>query len=717
MDEWLAHVSEDGRQVQTVLQHLQGTAELAGCFAECFHAGEWGRLCGMLHDLGKCTDGFQNRLLRGGDKVDHSTAGAIRAAEFHAEPASFCIAGHHGGLPDGGATSDQAGLSTLQGRLKQRNYLELCGDAVGAVPAALPPDPGIRLLERKGYSLSFFIRMLYSCLVDADYLDTERFMQNGAVERGGYDSISSLHDRLLSHISGWLKNEDLDSLNGRRSAILRSCLDKGSSAPGLYTLTVPTGGGKTVASLAFALRHAKEHNLDRIIYIIPYTSIIEQNSQVFRDILGSANVVEHHANYDFDADEQNGGRHHLAAENWDAPIIVTTNVQFFESLYAAKPGRCRKLHNISRSVLIFDEAQMLPVPYLKPCVRSIAELTANYGCTAVLCTATQPSLAPFFPRGMTVEELCPNHAEMAQAFRRTTLQNEGRLTDVQLTDRLGEEPQALCIVNTRKHAQTLFSLLPEEGTYHLSTLLYPRHRQALLKEIRARLKAGLPCRVISTSLIEAGVDVDFPSVYRAQTGLDSLLQAAGRCNREGTRPPEKSLVHLFEPESAYTAHLPDAQRQPAAVLEELLLEGFDLSSEETISRYFEVLYSLKGDSLDKLNVIEAMEKGIRGLNFPFRTLAEQFHIIDSDTRAVLIPQEEEAEKLAEALRWGERNRALLRRAGQYSVNVYPPHFQALDQAGALERLEDDIAILRDLSLYNAQTGLTLEPMSGQGIFT
>lgn len=742
MAEWLAHVSEDGTRQQTVLQHLEGTADYARLFAERFHAGSWGEFCGMAHDLGKFTPEFQRRLLEHGQKVDHSTAGAIRAADCGAVPAAFCIAGHHGGLPDGGSSTDPAGEApTLRSRLKQRELLERCSREAPPAPAKAPPDPGIRLLEGGGYSLSFFTRMLYSCLVDADYLDTERFMRNGQVERGMYDSIPVLHDRLMEHISGWLENRDTETLNGRRSAILRSCTEGASHPQGLFTLTVPTGGGKTVASLAFALRHAQVHGLERVIYVIPYTSILEQNAQVFRDILGDANVLEHHANYDFEADEQKGGRHHLAAENWDAPVVVTTNVQFFESLYAAKPGRCRKLHNISRSVLIFDEAQMLPVPYLKPCVRAIGELTANYGCSAVLCTATQPTLAPYFPAGLSARELCPGHAAMSTAFRRAAIRSAGRLSDAELAEKLAAEPQALCIVNTRKQAQVLFSLLPEEGAYHLSTLLYPKHRRALLAEIRERLEAEhqrclrarkegrdpyarpeevIPCRVVSTSLIEAGVDVDFPTVYRARAGLDSLLQAAGRCNREGRRPAEESVVYLFEPEEAYTSHLPAAQAQPADVLEWLLTEcpGIDLASQEAVTAYFEELFALKGDSLDKLNVVAAFEKAARTQSFPFRTIAEQFHLIDNGTRAVLIPQKEEPEacELADTLRRGERNRSLLRRAGQYSVNIYEPHFQALYDAGALERLDDDITILRDLSLYDRATGLQLDPETGKGLF-
>lgn len=717
MAEWLAHISEDRARKQTVAAHLEGTAELARQFAEAFHAGGWGAFCGMAHDIGKFTAGFQKRLLENGCRVDHATAGAILANRLGIPAAAFCIAGHHGGLPDGGYSTDVNEETTLRARLKKEQLLEACAPYEEQITLTPPPPPALKLLEQRGYSLSFFIRMLYSCLVDADYLDTERFMSGGCVERGEGESISALCEKLQDRLSGWLQNREADTLNGRRSGILRACLSMAEEPQGLYSLTVPTGGGKTLASLAFALRHAQKYGLERVIYVIPYTSIIEQNAQVFRDYLGDANILEHHASFDFDADEQADGAHHLAAENWDAPVIVTTNVQFFESLYAAKPGRCRKLHHISRSVLIFDEAQMLPVAHIKPCVRAIGELCANYGCTAVLCTATQPSLGPYFPDGMTAREICPGTKELFQTFRRTTLRDLGCLSDEALAAMLKEQPQALCIVNTRKQAQRLYHLLSPEGSYHLSTLLYPEHRKKLLAEIRARLDAGLPCRVVSTSLIEAGVDVDFPAVYRAECGLDSLLQAAGRCNRNGKRAAAESIVFQFSPEAAYTAHLPDTQRRTAAALRSIAPYFDDLTAPEAITAYFTELYGLQGDGLDKHRIVEQLEKGLHNYTFPFRSLAKEFHLIDDSTRAVLIPGEDRAKEIAETLKRGERSRGLLRTAGRYSVNIYQPHFESLLRIGALEQLEDDLCILRDLELYDGHIGLVLEVEGGKGIFT
>ena len=362
----LAHVSEDGSE-QSVEAHLEGTAALAAGFAAPFGAGAQGRFVGLAHDIGKYSEAFQRRLLENGRKVDHATAGAVECARLGAEWAAFCVAGHHGGLPDGGSSLDDAGCSTLMGRLKRG----LSGGIpdYSAWPGGLPPSTPPALWGRDPLTDSFFVRMLYSCLVDGDYLDTEAFLRAAPPPRGGHDPLPVLLERLEGHISGWWPPKT--DLNRRRCQILRACLDGGDRPRGLYTLTVPTGGGKTVASLAFALRHAIANGLDRVIYIIPYTSIIEQNAAVFRGILGEGNVVEHHSGVNWDPEDETAParyRQTLAAENFDAPVVVTTAVQFFESLYASRPSQCRKLHNCSNSVLIFDEAQMLPLEHLRPCV-------------------------------------------------------------------------------------------------------------------------------------------------------------------------------------------------------------------------------------------------------------------------------------------------------------------------------------------------------------
>ena len=431
----LAHVSEDGSE-QSVEAHLEGTAALAAGFAAPFGAGAQGRFVGLAHDIGKYSDAFQRRLLENGKKVDHATAGAVECARLGAEWAAFCVAGHHGGLPDGGSILDDAGCSTLIGRLKRglSDY--------SAWPGGLPPSTPPALWGRDPLTDSFFVRMLYSCLVDGDYLDTEAFLRAAPPPRSGHDPLPVLLERLEGHISGWWPPKT--DLNRRRCQILRACLDGGDRPRGLYTLTVPTGGGKTVASLAFALRHAIANGLDRVIYIIPYTSIIEQNAAVFRDILGEGNVVEHHSGVNWDPEDETAPaqyRQTLAAENFDAPVVVTTAVQFFESLYASRPSQCRKLHNCSNSVLIFDEAQMLPLEHLRPCVAAIAQLVAHFRSTAVLCTATQPALeAQFraFAPALPIQELCPGTSDLYEHFRRVTFARAGRLSREALSD--GADP-------------------------------------------------------------------------------------------------------------------------------------------------------------------------------------------------------------------------------------------------------------------------------------
>ena len=445
--------------------------------------------------------------------------------------------------------------------------------------------------------------------------------------------------------------------------------------------------------------------MKRVIYVIPYTSIIEQNAQIFRDILGDENVLEYHSGVLYDVEDEatpENARLSRAVENWDMPVVVTTAVQFFESLFASRSSQCRKLHNLAKSVIIFDEAQMLPVSYLRPCVFAIAQLVKYYGASAVLCTATQPALDSIFREfvpSLPAIELCPQEAFHQEVFSRVVFQKEEKLPWEALAKRLGERQQTLCIVNSRKSAQTVYSLLDREGAFHLSTLMYPAHRKAVLEEIRARLKAGLPCRVVSTSLIEAGVDVDFPAVFREEAGLDSILQAAGRCNREGKRPAEESIVTIFRGEIT----LPSLFEIPVAAGRHALNRCEQPDSPEAIRCYFQELLNLKGvQALDQKRILTMMEREF----MPFRKVSEVFHLIDSETKTVYIPLGAGYE-LTQRLQSGERNRKIFRELGQYGVSVYPQHFEAMDAAGDLDVLEDGTAVLSNLSLYRGDTGLSL----------
>lgn len=709
---YLAHLTEDGR-TQTILEHLKGTASLCSAFAAAFDAEAQGQLAGMAHDIGKYSAAFQRRL-HGGPKVDHASAGAFECLKTQQLAAAFAISGHHGGLPDGGGRGDAAGAGTFWGRINRASQGNLedyhAWQSEFSLPHAnTPAFAGTRL---EGM---FFTRMLFSCLVDADYTDTGAFMDNSPYLPASSSSMEELWRRLETYVSGWFPPKG--ALNMQRCVILEQCMSAGAQyGPGLFTLTVPTGGGKTVASLSFALAQAKARRMKRIVYVIPYTSIIEQTAQAFREILGDENVLEFHSGVQFDQQEDDASSPEAvpltrSVETWDVPVIVTTAVQFFESLYACQPSKCRKLHNLAQSVLIFDEAQMLPLPYLRPCVWAIAQLVRHYGASAVLCTATQPALDPIFQEfapEIPIREICPMAEAHWESFRRVSFQQAGTLSWMDLAARLQQQEQVLCVVNTRRAAREVFHQLSGSGNFHLSTLMYPAHRRRILDEIRRRLRDGLPCRVVSTSLIEAGVDVDFPAVYRELSGLDSILQAAGRCNREGKRPPEDSIVTIFQGEDP-----PPRLFETSIGAGKIVLDHCqDVSSRAAIHTYFSTLLDLKGaEAQDAHHILPLMESEF----FPFRTVAERFHLIESPTTTVYLPLEEGA-GLVELLRSGQYSRTLYRRLGQYGVSVYPQHLAALEQAGALEHLEDGSVVLRDIGLYTQTTGLTLEPSGGNALF-
>ena len=716
----LAHISEDGTRQQTIQEHLEGTAELAAEFACPFGGEEQARLAGLLHDIGKYSDAFQRRLA-GGPKVDHSTAGAKVAFEIlHQPEVAFAIAGHHGGLPDGGSSTDTKCEPTLHGRFKKE--LAPCNDWLHEItlPRKAPWPPFLKNQPRgarNNFSDCFYTRMLYSCLVDADYLDTETFMNGTPAPRGGGKAPAVLLERLQAYIAPWW--EPTSELNRKRCEILRRCLDQGQAAtPGLFTLTVPTGGGKTVSSLAFALAHAVARGKRRVIYVIPYTSIIDQTAAVFTKILGAENVLEHHSGSEaILADRDTDGKVSpkvLATENWDAPVIVTTAVQFFESLFASRSSRCRKLHNIADSVVIFDEAQTLPVPFLRPCVAAIGELVQHYGVTAVLCTATQPALDSLFDEfapGCDVREIMEDTDALYQFFRRTTLQQAGELTEEALAAQLCATPQALCVVNRRATAQSLYNAMPAEGRYCLTTLLCPADRKRLLAEIHDRLKGGMPCRVVSTSLIEAGVDLDFPAVWREEAGLDSILQAAGRCNREGKRPAEQSPVTVFRLEGQ---KVPSTIQNNAKIARLVLGQFDDPAGLEAIHNYFSRFFELNGsEELDKKGILKGLNTTMDGRVFPFATAAEKFKLIEDATVTVYLPLPENA-PLIEALREGKVSRTLYRRLGEYAVSVYPNHRDALQDAAALETVGEDTYLLCDPTLYDRSVGLTLDVPTGRG---
>ena len=712
---YIAH--KDGEREQSVKDHLEGTAERAGEFAEKFGKKEWGYCCGMLHDIGKYSEEFQRKIQEDtNDRVDHATAGAQVCKERggYYPILSYCIAGHHAGLPDYGNTAIS---SSLCGRWKKR----ICDYHAYKDEIKIPKlgtDPIVFSKDRNmDFALGTFIRMLYSCLVDADFLDTESFMKNGDTGRDSGESMEILQNRLEKHISEWLKNTDTDTINGRRTEILKNCIKEGKQKEGIFRLTVPTGGGKTLASLAFALEHAVRNHKDHIIYVIPYTSIIEQNAQVFREILGEDNVLENHCNVDYESSEEFKPMQ-LASENWDKPVVVTTNVQFFESLFANKSSKCRKVHNIANSVVILDEAQMLPLDYLKPCTAMLQELVDGYRTSIVLCTATQPALDAFFRKNELIKELCPRMEEQFQFFQRVNYQNLGKIRWDDLLEKLKRENNALCIVNMKKAAQMIYKEIDGEGIYHLSTSMYPKHRKRVLKKIRERLENKEKCIVISTSLVEAGVDLDFARVYRQIAGLDSMIQAAGRCNREGKRKLSESMAYIFDLEESYPVQ---SQRQQMDVSKGILQDYADIADLKAITDYFTRLYHYRGTSLDKKKIMDEFQK----MECNFAKVAKEFKIIEENTKTVFINREPEADELLQELRIKGVTRERMRKAGQYCIQVYDnaktenSFFDRLNGAGMLRPISEEMQDFYELvaeEQYSEEYGLDFSLEDGMALF-
>lgn len=670
MDAWAHSAGPDRPGPPHLLSdHLHAVARLAADFAAVFDASDWGRLAGLWHDLGKYRPGFQRYIrqtrdpdahieqrVHGRDKT-HSLAGAAHAIATlgpqHGTLLAFLIAGHHAGLPDHDPADGQG--ASLKARLTSEDgQREYAGAIAESIPAdILAGDKPTAHFPGKNDGFALWLRMLFSCLVDADFLDTEAYYSaEKAARRGGYPTLAEMKRSLDAHLHKLTEDasaKGLSPVDARRAEVLAACRVKARLSPGFFTLTVPTGGGKTLSSLAFALEHAATHGMRRIVYAIPYTSIIEQNAQVFRNVfapLGEDIVVEHHSNLDVDSYKEDHANR-LAAENWDAPLIVTTNVQLFESLHAARTSQCRKLHNLVGSVIVLDEAQMLPRGFLAPILRVLKLLVAHYGATVLLCTATQPALAsrrePVTKRKIMggiddAREIIDAPELVAHSLRRVDIHLPTDFNASQswneIADELRQHECVAAIVNTRKDARELFQLLRDDDAVHLSALMCAEHRSAVIADIRQRLQAQRdgtsvgPLRVVSTQLIEAGVDLDFPVVYRAVAGLDSIAQAAGRCNREG-KLEGRGQVHVFVPPRQPPSGL---MLQGAQTLGELAHDGaFDPLSPDTFHRYFDLLYG-KGE-LDEKDILTLLKPD----RAAFRTAAERFRLIDEAGETVIVP--------------------------------------------------------------------------------
>ncbi|MFB1482291.1 CRISPR-associated endonuclease Cas3'' [Corallococcus sp. RDP092CA] len=727
-----AHVDEQGRP-HLLEEHLEAVGELAARFARRFGSEEWARLAGRWHDLGKYTVAFQNMIRReNGIEAhleqqgpvgprDHSTAGALHARAMLGGQGlflAFIIAGHHSGLAD----KEQLELDRLNAPDRQALYAQalkwpipeglLRPHARPAVPSFLAPRPGGQESAReRSRRLEMWIRMSFSALCDADFLDTEAFFDAGrAALRGGGPSIEALRDRLRAHLERLearvRARGPLSEVNRVRSEVLASCLAKAAERPGIFSLTVPTGGGKTLASMAFALEHAARNGLERVVVAIPFTSIIEQNAAVYAEALGEDAVLEHHSGGD---PQRETSRNRVAAENWDRSVIVTTTVQLFESLFANRPGPCRKLHRLAGSVIVLDEAQTLPPDLLAPILDVLRTLVTDYGASVVICTATQPALGrrPGLLEGFEqVRELAPEPREAFGRLRRVRVRwpaSEEPLSHEHLAEELAAERSVLAIVHKRADArevcEALDRRLGDESTFHLSALMCAAHRGEVLGRIREAVARGDSVRVVSTQLVEAGVDLDFPVVYRALGGLDALAQAAGRCNREGRLEEGGELRVFLSP----TKPPRGVARTAMAVTQGLRAEApdLDLFDPALFQRYFHGLYSAK--SLDAKGLLPLREA------LCFRTTAELFQFIEDDWSApVVVPYGDAREAVAELERLGP-SRERLRRLQRFTVNVEKGKREAWLKSHCARWVAETVVVLEAAEgAYDKRLGLVPE---------
>lgn len=726
---FIAHIkkNQDGSWAEPHLlkEHLSATAKLSAKFAAEFNNSDWAELVGYLHDLGKYHPDWQKYIRKETGYYDedahiegyagrpnHSAAGAVYLFEkFNNSPMAkalaYIIAGHHSGLPNWNPQLSQRifedGKLILDNLKKVKDVEEAQQFLETPIPQSAPPTFTNNDLDKE--QLHLWIRMLFSCLVDADFLDTEKYME--AKERGGYLSIEELKNKFDEYMNQ--KKPD-NELNKKRNSILNQCREKAKLEPGFFSLTVPTGGGKTLSSMAFALEHALKYNKARIIVVIPYTSIIEQTAEIFKSVFGEEQVVEHHSNLD---PEKENHKNRLASENWDAPIIVTTNVQLFESLLGNKTSVCRKLHNIVNSVIILDEAQMIPTQYLKPILSVLRGLVNYFGVTVLLMSATQPALIgkigsePKIIDGLeNVKEIIDDPDELAKNFKRVKFILPEKINQPssweEIAEKLQEYNQVLCIVNKRNDCRELHKLMPE-GTIHLSGYMCGEERSEVISDIKAKLENEYPIKVISTQLVEAGVDIDFPVVYRALTGLDSIAQAAGRCNREN-KIKEGGKVYVFvPPTSSPQGFLRKCEDAGKFILRNYTDKDFTPS---IYLEYFQYLYS-NLNSFDEADFHEHLVTNVKAFEFQFREFAEKFNLIDDKKQMSVIVRYKNSVSLIDQLKNAGASKELLRKLQRYIVTVPIYIFNKIRKANYIENI-NGYWVQCDENLYRPGLGLMVD---------
>ena len=694
-------------------EHCIGVAELAKQFASEFGMGNWGYVLGILHDKGKEKKEFQEYIqdVNGipGHKhwtkkgKAHAYVGALLAQGLYGKVATTffgnAICGHHAGLYDYFELEKMISSSDLPSEVQMQT------DAIQLNKAKFT------LTENQ---INHLVRVLFSCLVDADYLDTEKFMNvSSASQRGHHKKLSELLILLEDHFCKLNNNSEDSTVNVIRRCVQEQCIKMSSGENGFYSLTVPTGGGKTLSSLLWAMRHAVCNGQKRIIIAIPYTSIIVQTASVLKSIFGEENVLEHHSQFTIDSiiDKDIRLKAKLASENWDYPIVVTTNVQLFESMFSNKPSDCRKLHNIANSVIILDEVQTLPTDYLQPIVDALKSYQRMFGISVLFTTASQPVLSGLIEgcnpkaafQGIDgITEIIPKEYALHDRLRRVCLEidNTG-ITYDEIADRLSRHDKVLCIVNTRNDAREIFERLPKEGmTIHLSRMMCPRHVTKAIQEIKQALSdnSETVIRVVATQLIEAGVDIDFPVVYRQEAGLDSILQAAGRCNREGKLDMATAYVFSLSVEHKLYGSIIDANNARLS-----MINVNDWFAPETMTEYFRQLYCRK-ETFDKKDIKTLLYKPTE---MCFAEAAKEFRLIEETGKTVYVNMDDSLE-LVERLKSDGITYSLMKELSQYSVNIHERDFLKLWSYGAIEEVIEGIYVVNDRAQYDENIGLRLD---------
>ncbi|MBE6843559.1 MAG: CRISPR-associated helicase Cas3' [Ruminococcus sp.] len=707
---------KDGK-VQTIKEHLIGTAEKAVNNSKEFMK-PMAYTLGIAHDIGKYADDFQKRLDGSSVRYEHSACGAIElgnlATATNQEDMTYmlqyCIAGHHTGLPDGGTPQDFAETdATLHARLKRKkNYIGTADYSSYKDEIELKLPDYTDVIEKLSESANeidffekyaFFTRYLFSCLTDADFIDTEQFC-NPDIDRNLKYDFEKVEEAVDNKFKSFIADTPLKKA---RNILQEQAINNSSENEQISILNMPTGSGKTLCSMKIALKKLREHNKKRIIYVIPYTSIIEQTAEIFEDIFGEyTDIVQHHSNYCYDSDNDNdttAEKLKRSTENWDAPVIITTSVQFFQSLYHYKSSGLRKLHNMADSVIIFDEVHMIPIECIQPCLRGIGYITKYLNSEVVFLSATMPDYSGFFTKytgNSTFKELIPDKTAFS-FFKKCRYSYIGETELESVVEKSNEYNSSLIIVNSRKTARKIYGLLTGKK-YHLSTYMTPNDRSDIISQIRCSLENGEKISVVSTSLVEAGVDLDFEVVFRQLAGLDNILQSGGRCNREGKR--ECGEVFVFETDEKLRGDI----KVRASIVKDMLDSGMDIDSDKSVKEYYRRIFKYNDEIIgDK--TIASKTNGLDRI--PFRTYSDEFKYINEETVSVVINNNEETEKLFLQLEYGHKN--VRRKLQRYSVSLkIKGEFDKALSLGLLHDTGKGIYVLADNSYYDEQTGLDID---------